>query len=252
MNSGPENKKALPLNLFIALSFAVFAILFFVFSGLLSGLDRATVQGAAGPIKDAPIRFKQADPLLTKMPGLSDVLDGPIISSNDPVLGALAANITLVEFSDFTCEFCRTQEKTLFSVLAAYPGQVKLIWKDYPDGNADSVSRQAAIAGRCAAAKGKFWPMHDLMFNEKNLDTGSIIALAEKLGFGGGEFRRCLADKNMKKLVDDNIREANALDIKGVPFIFVNEKGFLGEVSLEELTTTVESEIKKLQNPNAK
>lgn len=246
MTFAPENKPGYSLRLFIGLSFAAFAIIFFIFSGLRSGLNRLVAGTDSDPDQNSRIKFEQADPLLTKIPGLADVLDRPVISSADPMLGNPAAAITLVEFSDFTCEFCRTQEKTLLSILKAYPDQIRLVWKDYPDGAADSVSRQTAIAGRCAAAQGKFWPMHDLLFDEKKLDYDSILGLAKKLDLNGGDFKKCLVDEKIKKIIDDNIEEANALDIKGVPFIFVNEKGFLGEVGLEELKQAVENEMNKL------
>jgi len=185
------------------------------------------------------------DPLITKVPTLKDLLDGPIINNLDPNIGSDEAQVVIVIFSDFECQYCHSQEKVLAQVLANYEDKVRLIWKDYPSSDPDSKSFKAAVAGRCAGEQGKFWSFHDLLFASRDLDGSMFIKLAQELGLKEKTFSKCLEDIEIYKLIYDNIIEAQALDINGVPFIYVGKQEVLGEISYEELKRMVEAELKK-------
>ncbi len=185
------------------------------------------------------------DPLITKVPTLRDFLDGPIINNLDPSLGPDKAQVVIVIFSDFECQYCHAQEKVLAQVLANYEDKVRLIWKDYPSSDPDSKSFKAAVAGRCTQEQGKFWPFHDLLFASRDLDDSVFIKLAQELGLREKTFLNCLEDIEIYKLIYDNIIEAQALDINGIPFIYVGKQEMLGEISYEELESMVEKELNK-------
>lgn len=190
--------------------------------------------------------YDLSDPYITKVIDSEDAIKKPQINPTDPSIGATNAPITIIEFSDFSCEFCQKQEKIIRQIIEDFKGKINLVWKDFPESNNESPSFRAALAARCAAEQEKFWPFHDLLF-EKNssFDEKFFAEIAKKTNLKLKKFNDCLASNEAKKLVEDNIREANNLKIPGIPFIYLNGKEFLGEISYEELKKIIELEEKK-------
>jgi protein-disulfide isomerase len=236
--------KNFPTKLFISVSIAALILLpvffYFLKSTLIKNSEEARNQYYTDNLYDT------SDPYITKVPSIKDRIKSPITDGADPKTGAENATVTIVEFSDFECEFCGKQEKIISEVMNEFKDKVKLIWKDYPDNNPNSPSYQAAVAGRCADEQNKFWPYHDLLFKEsQNLNKQSFLEIAEELNLSKLKFAKCLESDEAKKLVDDNILEANALELNGVPFIYVNDKEILGEITADELKSIIETELKK-------
>lgn len=241
---------SLPTPIFIALSLSVLLI-----AGTLYLLVTMGYYLSAHPAAEPNDRYylnktyEEGDPLLTKNPGLKDMLAGPIISSADPSLGESGAPITIVEFADFACDYCFRQETAILQIVEKYRGNIRLVWKDYPDSDMNSISYQAAIAARCAAVQNKFWPYHDRLFSQKGeITENTFAALAASLKLDLAGFNECRAGLKTKQLVADNIDEANALGIKGVPFIYVNDKEVMGEVSSQEIEEIIA--LIRLENSN--
>jgi len=241
-----------PAKLFVAASlttFILFAVFFFIIKINFTN-DTANNQLAQQPNSTDKYylneNYSEGDLLITKVPNLKDMLAGPIITDLDPSLGAKDATVTIVQFSDFECDFCQEQEQILKQILTEYNGKVRLIWKNYPENNEDSISFQAAVAAKCAQRQGQFWLFHDLLYqNNDNLTQLEFLNIADQLNLNRAEFVRCLDNDNIKQLIRDNIEEANALDITGIPFIYVNDQEVMGEISLEELERIVEVELNK-------
>lgn len=184
------------------------------------------------------------DPFLTKKPDLKDMLAGPIVSDNDPVFGDDKAPVSLIIFSDFQCSVCYKQETVFKKIVEKYKDKVKLIWKDYPDKNSSSASFQASLAGRCANEQSNFWDYHSLLFENKNeLSKEKFIELAEQTGLDVNKFENCLTNQKYKQNIIDNTLEANALEINGVPFIYVNDKEVMGEIDYNDLEEIIEGEL---------
>ncbi len=241
-----------PAKLFVIASLATF-ILFGVFFFIIKinfANNTANNQLAQQPNSNNKYylneNYSEGDLLITKVPNLKDMLAGPIITDLDPSLGATDAPVTIVQFSDFECGFCQEQEQILKQIINEYQGKLRLIWKDYPENNEDSISFQAAISARCAQKQNQFWPFHDLLYqNNNNLTQLKFLNFADQLDLNRAEFVRCLDNDNIKQLIKNNIEEANALDIKGIPFIYVNDQEVMGEISVEELKRIVEIELDK-------
>lgn len=190
--------------------------------------------------------FDTSDSFITKVLTLKDLIDGPIINNIDPSIGNDSAPIVIVEFSDFECDFCRKQEKVLNKIIEEYGDRIRLIWKDYPIDMPASASYQAAAAARCAGEQNKFWEYHNLLFEKNNnFNQQTFLEIARELKLNSKQFKKCAASDKTKKLIDDNIIEANALGINGVPFIFVNKQKVAGKISLDELRKIIEAELKK-------
>ncbi len=235
-----------PVALFIASSLAVFV--FFIFLFLITKISPPLARGG----KDVRGKYylnenySEGDLLITKVPRLKDMLAGPIISDLDPWMGSEEAPAIIVIFSDYQCGFCQKQEKILQEAIGRYEGKIRLIRKDYPESDENSISFLAAAAGRCAQEQKKFWEYHDLLYeNNKNLSQLTFLKIADSLNLDRKDFIRCLDNDNIKQLIKDNIEEANALDITGVPFIYVNDREVMGQVDLEELERIIEVELDK-------
>lgn len=241
-------KQKFPTLLFVAASLAAFILLpllfLFLKSTLLTGADSKEEANSAAQYYG--LKNKAADPFITKGAGFREKTEKPIISAADPSLGSPNAPVTIVIFSDFTCDFCKRQEQILKQAVGDYRGKIKLIRKDYPGNSPSSASFRAAVAARCAGEQGKFWEYGELVYqNNNNLSDDKLVGLAKEGGIDAGEFKRCFAGEKTAGAVRNNITEANDLGIGGVPFIYVNDLEFMEEITYEELRNIVERELQK-------
>lgn len=248
-------QKKFPTIPFMVASLATFILLglfIIIINSLLLPYSQEPVTKAQSSSHDKYYlnnNYSEGDELITKVPSLKDMLAGPIISNIDPSLGPLDAPITIVYFADFECSFCQKQEQVLKQIMDQYNSKVRLIWKDYPRYNPDSASYQAAIAARCAQEQNKFWPYHDLLYqNNQNLEQDKFLNLATELNLNSSQFERCLKSAAIQGLINDNITEANALDINGIPFIYINDQEVMGQITIEELKRIVDIELGEMQN----
>ena len=191
--------------------------------------------------------YDNGDELITKVPNLSDMLAGPIISWDDPNQGDKYAKVILVEYADFKCDYCRAQEQNLKRILDKYRGLVRLIWKDYPETDESSESFQAALAGRCANEQGLFWEYHDFLFEyNDDLSRENLIHLANLAGLNERDFMDCIDnDQEHADQIRSNMTEADALGITGIPFVYVNNQELFGNSSYEDLELLVEIELSR-------
>jgi len=232
----------------VASSLSAFVIvgIFYLYLGLVTSFIARSNSGSADTYY-LNTNFSQNDPLLTRRPSLKDIFAGPIISSLDPSLGQENAPVVIVEFSDFTCEYCQNQEEVIKKVISVYKDKLKLLWKDYPDSNINSISYKAAVAARCAGEQNKFWVYHDALFKEGIKDNNTFLKFASELKLNENKFNDCLNSGRSQLLINDNIKEANALDITGVPFVYINDQEVMGEATYEELERIIKIELAKVK-----
>ncbi len=131
------------------------------------------------------------------------LLEAPITIPVDgaPVRGPANARITLVEFSDFECPYCSSAEKQVDIVMAAYPKDVKLIYKQFPL-SMHPHAEMAAEASLAAREQGKFWEMYDVLFkNFRQLSADNIMIWAKQIGLDMDKFKADLASGKYKAMV---------------------------------------------------
>lgn len=244
--------KKFPTTIFIIASIANFILLgsLFFFFKVKFDYDKKLEKEMGGKYY-LNNNFNDGDSLITRIPSLKDMLAGPIISDFDPALGSKKAEVNIVYFSDFKCNYCQKQENVIKQIIDNYKNEVRLIWKDYPESDIYSESFKAAIAARCAQEQGKFWQYHDLLYeNENSFNKDLFISLAQEAGLKTDLFSKCLDDIETAQLIKDNILEAQALDINGIPFIYINNQEVMGEVSYEDLEKMIKIELGKLIDYN--
>lgn len=145
--------------------------------------------------------------------------------SRDPMaLGSDSAALTVIEFSDYQCPYCRRFHADVLPALRRDyidTGKVQLIFKDFPLAM-HREALPAAIAGRCAAAQGKFWPMNELLFaNQEKLNATLYPKLAAALSLDAGQFKKCLRDPALRQAIRRDQNQARDLGITSTPSFLI-------------------------------
>ena len=178
----------------------------------LEALDKAVAQVKAAPA--APGR-PQIDPNKVY----------PIAIGDSPVEGPSDAKVTIVEFSDYQCPFCSQAEPLLDQVMAAYPKDVKRVYKQFPLTSIHPNAMPASKAALAAGKQGKFWEMHAKLFaNMRELTPDNFKKWAGELKLDMPRFEKDMASPEIQAQVDKEMQEARAADVTGTPTIFVNGK----------------------------
>jgi protein-disulfide isomerase len=163
-----------------------------------------------------------------------------------PIRGRQDAPVTIVEFSDFQCPFCARSQPMLEQALAKYPERVRLVYKHFPL-SFHPVAMPAAVASAAAQEQGKFWELHDVLFEQgQNLTTERFDDYAKQAGLDVERFRKDLTEKHAEyeRRVQQDYRHGLEADVRGTPTIYVNGKK-LRERSLEGLSGQVDAELGK-------
>jgi protein-disulfide isomerase len=174
------------------------------------------------------------------------LLEAPVTIPVDgsPVRGPADAKITLVEFSDFECPFCSAAVKQVDILMAAYPKDVKLIYKQFPL-SMHPHAQFAAEASLAAGEQGKFWEMYELLFkNFQRLSRANIMLLAKQLGLDVDKFQKDIDSRKFKAVVDKDLADGEAAGVYGTPAFYINGKQYNGEVSLAALKPILAAELK--------
>ncbi|MFT4580114.1 MAG: protein-disulfide isomerase [Nitrospinales bacterium] len=142
-----------------------------------------------------------------------------VATLGSPILGDLKAPVTLIEFTDYECPFCKKFYKNAMQKLKKEyidTGKLRLVVRDFPlpfHKNA----RPAANAAHCAGEQDKFWPMHDALYEGNKMNAEDIKSHATKIGLKLVPFQSCLDSKRYKKHIDNDMKEAQIAGIRGTP-----------------------------------
>jgi len=166
-----------------------------------------------------------------------------------PVKGQADARITLVEFSDFECPYCSAAEKQVDIVMAAYPKDLKLVYKQFPL-SMHPHAELAAEASLAAREQGKFWEMYEVLFkNFRTLSRNSIMAMAKDIGLDMDKFKADLDSGKYKAVVEKDLADGEAAGVYGTPAFYINGKQYNGEVTLAALKPILAAELKGETKP---
>jgi len=144
-----------------------------------------------------------------------------------PVLGRADAPVTLVEFSDYQCPFCqRFFATTLLTLKKDYvdTGKVRYVFRDFPLEQLHPQARKAAEAAHCAGEHGKYWEMHDVLFqNQRALAPPQLGEHARSVGVDGAKFEACLASGRYATRVERGLADGAAVGVQGTPSFVVGK-----------------------------
>ena len=235
------------LNIYLVFALIVFAFILGMLTNKVLYLEnqlRSGTQAAAQP-SSAPL------PTQVELPQYVKVDNGHL-----PALGNAAAKVTIVEFSDFQCPFCKSYiDDTHSQIKTKYidTGKVKLVYRHFPLTSIHPNAYKAAIASECANGQNKFWEYHDILF--KNQETWSpqtaadastsFVSYAQQIGLDTDLFQSCIDSEKDKKGVDDDMSAGNKAQVDGTPAFFINGYRLIGAQPFSAFEKTIEDALKK-------
>jgi protein-disulfide isomerase len=170
-------------------------------------------------------------------------LDAPRIevAATGPSLGPDDAPVTLIEFSDYRCGFCKRAQPVIEAVLERYPSQVRFVHRSFP---LNEVSRAAAEAAACANEQGQFWEFHSSLFaSEGNLDAEGLLQHASELELDLESFQACVDERRFQSAVEADITDGRQAGVTGTPAFFVNGIRMQGARPFEDFVAAIDKEL---------
>jgi protein-disulfide isomerase len=164
----------------------------------------------------------------------------PRITAEDHVRGQVRASVTVLEYGDYECPFCRGAARDVHLLLDDYPETVRFVFRNFPIPQLHPHAEQAAEAAEAAASQGMFWEMYELLLQtSSHLDTDSLVSYARVLGLDVARFRSDLASHAYAARIDGDIQEGIRNGVNATPKFYVNGERIDGKFPLEGLTDAV-------------
>lgn len=165
-------------------------------------------------------------------------------------IGSDSAKVKLVEFSDFQCPACQAAEPAIKQVLSKYPNDLQFIYRHFPLPQ-HAFGRQAAAYAEAAGEQGKFWEMHDKLFDTQSewssLDskgaTAFFLELVKQIGLDENKINQALIDDVLKARIDGDVAEGSRLGVNSTPTFFINGRK-VNLQSFNDLNTVVSDALK--------
>jgi protein-disulfide isomerase len=161
--------------------------------------------------------------------------------NDDPSLGPDNAPVTIVEFSDFECPYCRQWQQEVWpQIEAAYNGKVRLIFRDFPLTQIHTNAMSAAIAANCAAEQNKYWEYHDLLYKgDIELSSLAYEAFATQLNMDINSFKQCQQRPDIQTEIQQDLEFAEMIGVEGTPTFFINGYRLVGAQPFEEFQKVI-------------
>ncbi|MCO4763121.1 MAG: thioredoxin domain-containing protein [Myxococcales bacterium] len=214
---------------------------------------KAGGQAAAGSA-EATAATAATGPQVAKK--ITDALYVVPVHPDDAVMGPADAKVTVVEYADFQCGYCKKLFYAMQTVKQRYKGKVRFVFKHFPmstrcnphlKNNRHRYACNAALASECARRQGKFWQMHDMLFkNQHKLKSSDLRWYAEQVGLDMTTYGTCMRApeprQSLKRAIDE---AANGLNIRATPRTFINGLLLSGSLPPEVLSRFIDEELTK-------
>lgn len=165
----------------------------------------------------------------------------PAISKRDHVQGSSSAIVTLVEYGDFQCPFCGDTYPVIKKLQKKFGDQLRFCFRNFPLVRIHAFAQRAAEAAEAAGGQGKFWEMHDYLFEHQDtLDVANLGRAADSLGLDKVKFEREVAERVYSNRVQEDIRSGNESGVTGTPTNFINGRRNDGSDDFETLKDLIE------------
>lgn len=233
---------SMPMAIIIAGALVALAIYFSASGKVSNTADVKTGQPAASPVAAAPSE-----------PPIGDFR--PVDTAKDHIRGNANAKVTLLEYSDLECPFCKQFHKTLQDVLAAYPNDVRWVFRHAPLVQLHSQAPAEANAAECASEQGKFWEFIDKVFattpGNNGLDLAQLPVIAKQVGVNDiAKFNDCVKSEKYKAVVQADLDDANKAGMRGTPYTVAisangTKEAINGAYPIASVKATVDGLLKK-------
>ncbi len=162
-----------------------------------------------------------------------------------PAKGPENAPITLVEFSDFHCPFCKKLAPVFSELMTAHKGKIRQVWRHYPL-NIHPRAGIVHLASECAHEQGKFWEFHEILMAPKKVSDNQegLKTIAKRLGLNMSQFEGCLESDKYKEQIEMDIIAGRKSGVQGTPTIFINGKRIVGAFPFKHYDSLIKDELK--------
>jgi protein-disulfide isomerase len=167
-----------------------------------------------------------------------------------PARGPASAPVTIVEFSDFHCPFCRKVQPVLDQLRAKYGDKIRIVYRELPLDELHPEARVVSEAAGCANDQGKFWEFHDAVFRSNpDASATALDSFAREAGMDLAAFAACRTSAKHKGAVLASNEEGTKLGISGTPTFFVNGRVLVGAQPLETFIRMIDQELALIESP---
>ncbi len=174
-----------------------------------------------------------------------NVVLSPSANKDDHYKGILNAPLALVEYADFECEDSLAAYPIVKQIQKIYRDKLVFVFRHFPLTDLKNIhphAKKAAVASEIASEYGKFWEMHDLLFeNQTHLEDNDLIKLAISIGIDKDEFLTKGKDEKYMRKVEKSYENALANGIHGTPTFFMNNVLYEGLVTMDACQRSLES-----------
>ncbi len=165
-----------------------------------------------------------------------------------PIWGPQAAPITIIEFSDYECPYCRKWTSEIWpQIEQAYPDQIRLVYKDFPLSQMHPNASPAASAARCADDQGKYWLFHDQLFASSSLSAQIFNRIATSIGLNLTQWKDCINSDKYKADIEADYSYGAQLGITGTPTFFINGLPMVGAQPFSAFKQVIDKELASLK-----
>jgi protein-disulfide isomerase len=167
------------------------------------------------------------------------------INSNDHTRGDENAKITLIEYADFECPYCARAHQSLTALLPKYGKDVRLVYRHMPLNDMHPDAQTAAEAAEAAGADGKFWEMHDALFEgQDDLSDAGIVAMAAQIGFDQDKLQDAIENGTYAERVASDAATGRQAGAHRTPTFFINGVQFDGDSDEASLDRAISAVLK--------
>jgi protein-disulfide isomerase len=165
----------------------------------------------------------------------------PVSDDRDHIQGPADAPVTFVEYGDYECPYCGAAYPIIKEVQSRMADRLRFVFRNFPISTSHPHAEQAAEAAEAAASQGKFWEMHDLLYeNQEHLDDADLHRYADQLGLDVGVFDEELAQHVHAERVREDFMSGVRSGVNGTPTFYVNGTRHDGGYQLGELLAALE------------
>lgn len=165
----------------------------------------------------------------------------PTVSNADHAQGNMDADLVIVEYGDYQCPYCGAAYPILKKLMSQFGDQIKFVFRNFPLSEMHQYARAAALAAEAAGLQGKFWEMHDAIYeNQRALNEMLLMKLAEKLKLNIPQFEEDIKSSTLAEKVDADFESGVMSGVNGTPSFYVNGKKFDG--GAEDLLQLISAE----------
>lgn len=204
----------------------------------LSSIQQESTQAAAAGQQSAQTQAANAG-------SQQQVKRYAVTVDDDPVRGSNDAPITIIEFSDYECPFCRQWHiEVLPQLEEKYGDQIRLVYRDFPLYGMHANAESAAIAANCAGEQNKYYDYGDLLFiNQSSLSSDTYKKLAQDLQLNLDSFDQCVEDTRYKDEVEGDYNFASQLGVRSTPTFFINGLAVVGAQPFSVFEQIIDMEL---------